>query len=388
MGTRRRTIATLGLAGLLAGLASFFAVSPAALADARLDGLARSLTRSPLYVSATLARVVLPGDVTRIRAELRRYHHPAYVVAIPTFGGESDATTVEDLPDILHDRVGRPGLYVAADADGLVSAQAFGVPVHTDLETLDTTTYNDTAGERVGQQLAYAVRLVTTGRRSPVSPPGHTPVVDALEWVAGALGAALAIALVFGRRIAGGVRRRRARAADVRAHAVMRPRRDAAAAGEIDRAATERDARRELASLSAALATADHPPEPAFDCYAAASKVLGEPRPQPVDLLGAWALLRHGHALIDGTHPPRPACFFDPRHPRDAQTTRWRVHGEDITLPACADCARTVRRGRAPRAALDHGEPYYERDTIWARTGFGTLDDGLATDILEGASRR
>jgi hypothetical protein len=386
MGTRRRTIATLGIVGLLAGLASFAAATPVALADARLDDLARSLTRSPLYVSATLARVVLPGDVARVRSELRRYDHPAYVVAIPTFGGESDATTVEDMPDILHDRVGRPGLYVAADADGLVSAQAFGVPVHSDLETLDTTTYNDTPGQRVGQQLAYAIRLVTTGRRSPVSPPGHTPVVDALEWVAGALGAALAIALVFGRRIAAGVRRRRARATDVRAHA--RTRNEAVPAGEIDRAATERDARRELASLSAALAAADHPPEPAFDCYAAASKVLGESRPQPVDLLGAWALLRHGHALIDGTPARQPACFFDPRHARDTQTTRWRVHGEDITLPACADCARAVRRGRGPRAALDQGEPYYERDTIWARTGFGTLDDGLAADILAGASRR
>jgi hypothetical protein len=47
-----------------------------------------------------------------------------------------------------------------------------------------------------------------------------------------------------------------------------------------------------------------------------------------------------------------------------------------------------VAKGRAPAALQDRGRPYFERDTLWARTGFGALDDDLPARVLAGEARR
>lgn len=40
--------------------------------------------------------------------------------------------------------------------------------------------------------------------------------------------------------------------------------------------------------------------------------------------------------------------------------------------PVCARCDDDLAAGRRPRWLLDRGKPYSERDTVWARTRFGT----------------
>jgi hypothetical protein len=67
--------------------------------------------------------------------------------------------------------------------------------------------------------------------------------------------------------------------------------------------------------------------------------------------------------------------------------TRWRRAGQDVTIPACTDCAALLGDGKAPPVLQDRGRPYWDRDTVWARTGFGAIDDDVADIVLAGDGR-
>jgi hypothetical protein len=193
-------LATTLLLGVLAAPAG---------ADPRVNAIVEALREDPVFVSSALSRAVPPAEVARLWAAVARSPVPAFVVVAPAFSGEAGLETLDALPDLLHDGLGRPGLYLVAD------------------------------------------RSPFTLRGEPVAP-----------------------------------------------------------------------------------------------------------------------------------------CFFDPRHGPAVQRTRWRLGGQEAELPACKACAKAVATGRAPVALEDRGPPYYEQDTLWARTGFGALDDGLRARVLAGEGRR
>jgi hypothetical protein len=137
-----------------------------------------------------------------------------------------------------------------------------------------------------------------------------------------------------------------------------------------------------VARLAAAIQAAPQPSDEAFDLYSAASKAEREAR-TAVDSVGALILAEDGEAALAGR--PRPKrCFFDPEHRGATTTTRWRLGDEEAEVPACGRCAEALRDGRAPDALGDRGEPYFKRDSVWARTGFGAIDDELAARVLAG----
>ena len=132
---------------------------------------------------------------------------------------------------------------------------------------------------------------------------------------------------------------------------------------------------------------ADAPPAAAFDAYAAASKLLEDADDgDALSLLAALELTCRGDAALRGQ--VRSPCFFDPRHGPAKTRTRWRLGGAEADIPACRPCARRIAKGRAPLALQDDGRPCFERDTLWARTGFGALDEDLAARVLSGEARR
>lgn len=141
-------------------------------------------------------------------------------------------------------------------------------------------------------------------------------------------------------------------------------------------------AREAVARLAVAIDAAEQPADAAFDLYAAASKAEREAR-TPVDSLGALILARDGQAVLAG-RAPRRRCFFHPEHDGATSLTRWRRGGEEAEVPACERCVQALGAGRAPDVLGDRGRPYYERDTVWARTGFGAVDDELAEKVLGG----
>jgi hypothetical protein len=149
------------------------------------------------------------------------------------------------------------------------------------------------------------------------------------------------------------------------------------------RAVARRDAQEAVAGLARAIAEASAPPDGALRSYEAASHVLSRRRATAIDFVGAGALAAAGQAQIRGVVGWRP-CLFDPRHGEGSHPTRWRAGTDDAVIPACAACAKAISAGEAPAALLDGGRPYFERDTVWARTGFGAIDDRVADVVLTG----
>jgi hypothetical protein len=145
---------------------------------------------------------------------------------------------------------------------------------------------------------------------------------------------------------------------------------------------TVREASEALERLAATIAAAERPSDQAFDLYSAASKAQREAR-TPVDSVGALVLAQDAAAVLAGRPIPR-RCFFDPGHRGATTHTRWRLERAEAEVPACPRCVRTLRAGRVPDVLGDRGTPYYERDTVWARTGFGSIDDELAAKVLAG----
>jgi hypothetical protein len=108
------------------------------------------------------------------------------------------------------------------------------------------------------------------------------------------------------------------------------------------------------------------------------------------DLVGAQVLARTGARDLargrSGNGGPLVTCFFDPRHPEGKATVSWRLGDGEVDVPCCTTCARTVAKGGVPEHLRLRSRrstvPYWERDDVWARTGFGAVADDLARDVL------
>lgn len=110
----------------------------------------------------------------------------------------------------------------------------------------------------------------------------------------------------------------------------------------------------------------------------------GERERDVPDLVGALVLARTAaFALEDGRGrqaPYRP-CFFDPRHGRGVKRRDVPVGDVSLDVACCSLCAR--RRPAELQPLRDRRRPYYERDTVWARTGYGAFVDDLPFQVLD-----
>jgi hypothetical protein len=361
--------------------------------DERVTYIARQLERSPLYVSDTLARVLPEADIRRIRARIGGLASPAYVAVVPDSHRGADPVAGDELAGLLRARLRRPGVYATFDEHGELDAVVTFGGAETPLEPddLESAVLEDVPyGAPPATGVLYALELLRTGKRSKQGGGEESSI--------GSDGAAIMIValLVFGGLTYRFTRRRLRSRAPGRAGRPRKPRRrppsqrvpsPVADAGPALVAATghEQQAIAALARLSSAIEGAPEPPAAALDAYAAASKLLDDEHPA-IDDVAAMVLVRAGFAALEG-RDPRP-CFFNPLHGGRRRPTRWRLRDEDVIIPACARCGRALRRGRQPESLGDRGEPYWRRDTIWARTGFGAIDDELADRILRGEARR
>lgn len=107
--------------------------------------------------------------------------------------------------------------------------------------------------------------------------------------------------------------------------------------------------------------------------------------------VGAWVLAETAWSVVrrrgDGVWVP---CFTNPTHGEGR--TRAAVGG-GLEVPVCEQCAARIRKGRETGTLLTSPEsgrrrwarprpvPYYEVDSVWARTGFGALGDELWREI-------
>jgi len=397
----RRPAATIAVVLLLAGLLGVWgpashggsavtgllgpAGAAAAPGDPRPVYLAEQLRKDPVYVSPALARAVPADDVAELRRAVAEMPYPTFVVLAPQFSDEPDVETFNDLPNLLRDRLDRDGVYVVGDEDGIgFDVQAYGVRPRGEVNDAGRAA-SDSVPDEDGPaaRVLAALRYLRTAETPERSISGERDSEDARFWWI--LGGATALGFLLPMGVAGltpGAIERRAGRRRARADTRARREQRAPAGTEPERGAARQAAQEAVAGLARAIAEAPDPPDAALRSYDAASHVLGRNRATPVDHVGAEALANAGRAQLQG-RSWRP-CLFDPRHGEGVRPTRWRRGDQDATIPACAACAAAIADGRTPAVLQDRGRAYWDRDTVWARTGFGAIDDDVADIVLAG----
>lgn len=110
----------------------------------------------------------------------------------------------------------------------------------------------------------------------------------------------------------------------------------------------------------------------------------------PADVLGALVLAQTGLHALQARSGVYHCCFVNPLHGEGTTTRSWRFGEADLAVPMCAACAGIIEHGGTPNAFLAgrHHRPYYERDDVWARTGYGSLVDDLAHQVAAARGAR
>lgn len=357
----------------------------ASSARSRAAYYARRLASDALFVSPSLVRIAPAAELDRLRRQIRAMPFPTYVALVPRFDDEPGLRTLDDLPGLLRERMGKDGLYLVADGSGFsLDAGAYGVTTRGDVRRVSIVA-SDAVPRHLGPvaRVSFALRHLATGAAATRSNDAERAADDARPWWI--FGGAALVGFVVPLGIVAVTPGARARRRLRRAERPAREERPATVSTAPDRSASRQQAQERTAELARAVAEADAPTDIAMRAYEAASAVLSRRDAEPIDFVGADVLATIGlEALAGRTWRP---CFFDPRHGEGDTATTWRRGADDATLPTCGACAKDVERGRTPASLPDRGAPYWERDTLWARTGFGAIDDRIADVVLAGGRR-
>jgi len=413
------------LAALVLTLATLLAVPLAAGAQSTTaNGLsartAAALERSPVVVSAPYDAVITPAAERRLVRKIKALDQPILMALVPLVEGDQFNGDARAFVSTLRDRMNRDGIYVAVDnrylrAFEYRAGETFYRGSAEDAMQLAnyanpdgsraTDAYDRTLLERAERfldnlalpaaELEKRTAAFESQRDQQIS-RGNDPRDG---------GSALATVLVGGAilLIAGFLvhrARRRSGARPASSALPVLPDRVFEHARAAQRANLREDADDELMKLSKVLDDQPMPKKPAaqdayqraLDAYAAARRRTGTEAPT-VDLVGALVLVDHARhdlataAAVDAGKKPRkrPAlCVFDPLHGRADRNVRWQHDGRRLQVPACTACATAVERGADPDALRDGDRPYFEADSVWARTGFGAFSDDLVERVARG----
>jgi hypothetical protein len=359
---------------------------PADPGIASVSFLAGQLRRDPVFISPSLSRIATPAATRALRRRVAGMPFNTFVAVTSGFPRDGAALPLGETMQVLRERVGRKGVYILMDGSGYgAEVKAYGVGTKGNVgRAWIVASYGVPRSEGPLARIDVVLRHLATGYVPSRSVDAEEEARERLPWFffwgAAAVGVVLPLGVVLSRPAA---RARRRALRDARRAA-------AGAAGPRLESPTETEARGDAldatAALARAIAESPAPADRALRAYEAASKVLGQPDPSPIDLVGAATLARAGAAWL--TDPRWRPCFFDPRHGQGDRATRWRRGTQDVLIPTCAACAAAIAGEREPRVLGDGERPYYERDTVWARTGFGALDDEVAEIVLAGPKQR
>ncbi|MFC6885770.1 MULTISPECIES: hypothetical protein [Actinomadura] len=387
------------------------------------ETLAAALRRSPIHVDRSLSAAMPAAERRRLAAAFRRAPAPVFVLLVPLVKGGTWSDP-EQLATVVHDRLGRDGIYVTLDdAPDQIQAYEFGGEwqardaawaVNLDramndaslVSRLDRLAGLLAAGTGTREYRRLSDELDRRVRHSdrPDAPSGDGG--GAVPLAAGGA-AAVAVAGVAGLL----VWRRRRMAAVRRADAgLLLPRTVFSTAGRASEEQLREQASREVVAFGELLDgtevdTARERPRAlltrALDAYQAAGKALDGAR-GVADLAGVLVLVDQGRDALASARsvagggaetPPSPLCFFDPLHGDAAVKVDWRPVGtrRSLEVRACRACAKAVRARRTPEILMDRVDgrdvPYFEADpdrSVWAATGYGQLRDDLVHRVLRG----
>ncbi len=382
-----------------------------------VDALAQALRERQVVVQETQGSGDTAGALDRISRLAEQLPFAAYVAVVDA-PDEVDAggDTARYLATALSRRVGEPGLYIVETPDAAMGVRMVGTEWDETLFSLQSST----DAEAVERAAGTAVLAPTVDVEAVLQTALHAPprsesydydevslpdaVVDDLadrelalapyerpglddeppeppepwsegkRWMVGTAAGtgALAVLLQSLRGWPGWRRKRGVRTSEVPGPTPIEQVREAAEF--------------ELTALATSLPAvpAGEPLEKATLAREAAEPLLRSD--DLLDLTGALVLARAGRRevslAIGRERTPYRVCFFDPGHPTASKEAAWRFGDTEVQVPVCRRCRKAIDGGREPESLrVPHRgrlRPYYELDSVWAETGFGSLTGDLA----------
>ncbi|TDB96857.1 hypothetical protein [Actinomadura sp. 7K534] len=390
------------------------------------ERLAAALRRSPIYVDPSLASALPPTERRELIAEIGKSPAPVFVVLVPLVAGGTWSDS-EDLATVVHDRLGRDGIFITFDdrTDDLAAREwggehqardaAWAVALDRAMDDAPLAAKLSriidliVAGTGTREYKRVSAELRARISRRPASPGVTAPGGEdgGLALPLGAAGAAAAgvagLLLWRRRRMASAARR------EVEDEGLLMPRTVFETANRANEDQLREQASHEVIAFGELLDESDTPANErtrtlmtrALDAYQAAGKTLDAARGIP-DLAGVLVLVDQGRDALASAQavakgkpeiPPMPLCFFNPLHGDATTKLDWRPLGsrERLRVQACPTCARATRAKRTPEVLMDTRDgrpvPYYEADpkkSVWAETGYGQLREDLIHRVLRG----
>lgn len=397
-----------------------------------VEQLERALREQPVIVHETMGGGDTAEALERIGRLVSELPFRAYVAVVETPDDvDAGIEAGRYLATALSRRIGEPGLYVVDGPDSVLGVRMVGTGWDETIFSLQTSTNQEAVGRSAGTTvLSPTVDVETvleTALASPPQPSGSEydevtladEVIEDLaerdrslqpyerpglddedappepwstgkRWMVGT-SVAIVTLLVLLQTLRGwpGWRRRRPEGSGTRS-APGRP-----ATSDVD--ALRADATAQLTALAETLPVA---PQGDLHERAALAREVAEHLLDSDDLLdvaGALVLARGGRRelaiALGRARTPYRVCFFDPpRHPTASQTVEWRFGDSVVQVPVCRTCRRDIKADRVPETLtvrrVGGSRPYYETDTVWARTGFGSLSTDLAELARQVAAER
>lgn len=348
--------------------------TPADLAH-RLDRVTAGLREDPVYTDPESPRLLTAAQETALEHRIAAFKQaPVFVTLVPSQPDDESGGNTDAYLAAVHRRLGRAGVYVAADPfSGDITLDDWGVRLNQDELSFGLPTsiayedpYHSTDDHRMDQRLNALMTLLD--KTPTTATPGDSYDEERAEplqddrlpslfggdfgpgLAMGALSALVLLGLLaLGFRTARTVRAARLRGADIFADPAADGHHDAPSAPSAGY--LRRTARHELDALAAEFDAADQFEDrrvQAYDCLDVALLLADrdpdghlEADAEPADLVAAIVLARAGRAALAG-RPTRYVCCLNPLH-GPATGKRPARRGR----PVCAACETAGRRGEA-----------------------------------------
>jgi hypothetical protein len=102
--------------------------SPAPPVTTRAEYVAAQLARDPVFITDLAPRAITSRDTARVRAAVKRMPVPTYLAVVSDTTADNDPQGSPDrLIALLHDKLGRSGVYLVVPPDGIgLTVEQFG----------------------------------------------------------------------------------------------------------------------------------------------------------------------------------------------------------------------------------------------------------------------
>jgi hypothetical protein len=356
--------------------------APSAYAADRVDRITAGLRQSPVFVDPDVSYLLDARQRTTLGEQLRTVGVPVYLAVVPLNSADESEGDGEYLGYLLHQRLGRPGIYLVADQRGGIDWMSYQVPRDDTLD-LDLVTGDRPLPQKLHDVLDAFAHAPTAAPSDPATPRAPDADESRRKTTAGGMtgefmktffpalllsGLALALLWFVGFgvfRIAGAVRGARP--------ATLGSRR------------LRRTAEAELVRLARAIGAAgdDAPGYPRAMAGYDAAKLLHDEKDDPGSRFAVVVLALEGQdALRDDGGDPAPRCMVNPFHGVATHRVRRRLPDlPDGRRPLCDVCEKSHDVRPLTLEVGGRRCPYYAAPGLWEKIKGRTAD--LPERVLE-----